>query len=176
MTKKELIKKVVKLGILDEANAKKMTKKMLQEVIRSDVSTVKAPLELDIDEVTKDELVEQAVENGILTEDSAEKMTKGMIIDVLDDVEVVSEPEPVESKPVKKREQTKFKITKFHEDKPFIKITAKLMSKLKLGLDHKDIESLRIIFEEYGSFYVREVDRVKRHKLSFVDGKAVIEQ
>ena len=174
MTKKELIKKVVKLGILDEANAKKMTKKMLQEVIRSDLKTVEAPLELDMDEVTKDELVEQAVDNGILTEDSAEKMTKGMIIDVLDDVEVVSEP--VVSEPVKKREQTKFKITKFHEDKPFIRITAKLMTKLKKGLDHKDIESLLIIFEEYGSFYVREVDRVKRHKLSFVDGKAVIEQ
>ena len=175
MTKKELIKKVVKLGILDEANAKKMTKKMLQEVIRSDLTTVEAPLELDIDEVTKDELVEQAVDNGILTEDSAERMTKGMIIDVLDDVEVVEAVEMV-SEPVKKREQTKFKITKFHEDKPFIRITAKLMTKLKKGLDHKDIESLLIIFEEYGSFYVREVDRVKRHKLSFVDGKAVIEK
>lgn len=186
--KHQLIEKVISMGIVERETAEKMTIKMLKEVIKSDKLTVDKPLELDVDKVSKDELVEQAVETGALSEDNAERMTKTMIVDVLDDIEVVDEKhelllddiqdqviEPVEHKVLRK--QKTFKVKQLKEGKPFIRVTARLMRHLKEQTFHKQVDDLKIVHEEHGDFFIREVDRVKPFLLTFDDeGKPVIKE
>ncbi len=171
MKKKELVEKVVATGVIDEVNAKKMTKKMLLEVLDSAEEVTKEPIILDIDEVSKKEIVDVAVEAEVLTRDSAEDMTKGMLVDVLDgttgDEEEVQTPEVV---PAAAKEESNTQDI-FDESLMYDYLGGKLarvsgvvIKECFDGADNANTKALKVLCKKYSPMVIRD-DVVGKYKI-----------
>ena len=94
LTKTQLIAQVVGLGILDKANAEKITKVGLIDVLDSKTKIKALTItESELEAMTKAEVVTYITEQGILDKANAEKSTKAGLIDILISTEDMIEAE-----------------------------------------------------------------------------------
>ena len=155
MNKTELVQKVVELGILPEEDAVKLTKKMLNDMLKTTKEEVK------VEEAVVEEIVEEPViglVSEVVVEEGVEKV-------------VVAEPvvKPVITKKVVQK-QTKFKVI-LKNELPLVRIPTRMYDILVKGVDHKNIKELKIIFDAHGEFIIQDVDHVKKRSVvTFVDG------
>ena len=164
MNKSELVQKVVEAGIVPEADAVKLTKKMLTELLntaKEEHAVVEEPaVEAVVEEVIEEPVVGLVAE--VLVEEGVEKV-------------VVAEPiaKPVVAKKVLQK-QTKFKVI-LKNELPLVRIATRMYDALVKGLEHKNIKELEIIFNTYGEFIIQDIDRVKRRSnVTFSDGKIIL--
>ncbi len=163
MNKSELVQKVVELGILPEEDAVKLTKKMLNDMLKTAKEEVKA--EEVAEPVVKEAVVEEIVEEPVI----------GLVSEVVveEGVEKVVVAEPVVKPVITKKvvqKQTKFKVI-FKNELPLVRIPTRMYDILVKGADHKNIKELKIIFDAHGEFIIQDVDHVKKRSVvTFVDG------
>jgi len=149
MNKSELVQKVVEAGIVPEADAVKLTKKMLTELLNT----------------SKEETVAEEVIEEVVTEAVVEEVIEEV-------VEEVIAAKPVDKKVVQK--QTKFKVN-LKNELPLVRIPTRMYESLVKGAAHKNIKELEIIFDTYGEFVIQDIDRVKKRSVvSFANGKIIL--
>ncbi len=174
MNKSELVQKVVEAGIVPEADAVKLTKKMLTELLNT---AKEEPVVEEAVVETVEEAVVETVEEVVepVVEEVIEEPTIGLVSEVIveEGVTKVIAAEPVVKK-VLPQKQTKFKVI-LKNELPLVRIPTRMYESLIKGVNHKNIKELEIIFNTYGEFIVQDIDRVKKRSLvSFVDGKIVL--
>jgi len=155
MNKSELVQKVVEAGIVPEADAVKLTKKMLTELLNT----------------SKEETVAEVV--AVAEEVIEEVVTEAVVEEVIEEVvEEVIAAKPVDKKVVQK--QTKFKVN-LKNELPLVRIPTRMYESLVKGAAHKNIKELEIIFDTYGEFVIQDIDRVKKRSVvSFANGKIIL--
>jgi hypothetical protein len=151
MNKSELVQKVVEAGIVPEADAVKLTKKMLTELLKTDVE----PIAEESEVVVEEPIIEKV-----------EPIAKVVV-----EEPVVKKVEPIITAKKVLRKQNKFKVI-LKNELPLVRISTRMYDALVKGIVHKNIKELEIIFETYGEFVVQDVDHVKKKSLvSFTNGK-----
>ncbi len=170
MNKSELVQKVVELGILPEEDAVKLTKKMLNDMLKSVKEEAKVVEEPVVEAVVEEPVVEPVVEEVIVEEPAVGLVSKVVVEEGVEKV-VVAEPvvtAVINKKPLQK--QTKFKVI-LKSGLPLVRIPTRMYDALVKGVDHKNIKELKIIFDAHGEFIIQDVDRVKRRSnVLFDDG------
>ena len=151
MNKTELVQKVVEAGIVPEEDAVKLTKKMLTELLKTDVE----PIAEESEVVVEEPIIEKV-----------EPIAKVVV-----EEPVVKKVEPIITAKKVLRKQNKFKVI-LKNELPLVRIPTRMYDALVKGIVHKNIKELEIIFETYGEFVVQDVDHVKKKSLvSFTNGK-----
>ena len=154
MNKSELVQKVVKAGIVPEADAVKLTKKMLTELLNT----------------SKEEPVAEVIAEEVVVE---EVVTEAVVEEIIEEVvEEVIAAKSVAKKVLQK--QTKFKVI-LKNELPLVRIPTRMYESLVKGSKHKNIKELEIIFDTYGEFVIQDIDRVKKRSVvSFINGKIIL--
>jgi len=160
MNKSELVQKVVEAGIVPEADAVKLTKKMLTELLNT---------------AKEEATIEEPVVEAVIKEVVAEEPVVGLVAEVVveEGVEKVVVAKPVVTEVINKKalqKQSKFKVI-LKSGLPLVRIPTRMYDALVKGIDHKNIKELKIIFDAHGEFIIQDVDRVKRRSnVLFDDG------